>query len=174
MIFKFRMKCQRHATINPSRTSSRVLLKESTSCVGNFRMKPTVSESRKAGFNDYFSNCGIKVAKSLFSTKHHFSRWHSLKLIFPHVYPPKRRTIPDYRVCFCLSIALILSLNKEILSRTIRLSVSISVSPDHSNSPFDALSASTFRSLGSKYWHCANSTGFWHTMSLLFVQKYLG
>jgi hypothetical protein len=112
-----------------SRTSSRVLLKESTSCVGNFEWNLPYQKAGKAGFNDYFSDCGIKVAKSLFSTKHHFSRWHSLKLIFPHWYTNRRRTIaprlPRLYPFVCQSI---LSFN-EILSRTIRLSVSISVSP---------------------------------------------
>jgi hypothetical protein len=59
------MKCQRHATINPLHEPHLGALKESTSCVGNFQMKPTVSESRKGGFNDYFSDCGIQSGEKL-------------------------------------------------------------------------------------------------------------
>jgi hypothetical protein len=47
-------------------------------------MKPTVSESRKAGFNDYFSNCGIQSGEKLVFDKTSLFPMAFIKVDFPH------------------------------------------------------------------------------------------
>jgi hypothetical protein len=49
-------KYQRRATINPLHEPHLVLLKESTSCVGNFRDETYRIKQRRQSFNHYFSN----------------------------------------------------------------------------------------------------------------------
>ena len=162
--------CEISTTCNnksASRTSSSVLLKESTSCVGNFLINPTVSESKKGRFLiTTFRTVVSKVAKSLFSTKTSLFPTAFIKVDFPtFVYPTKAtRTIaPRFPRCtpICLSMVFIFSFNKAIRSRTIRLSVSISVSPGP-RIPIPPFWRSKCvhipESLGNKYWHCANST----------------
>ena len=118
-----------------SRTSSKVDLNESTKWWGSFRINPTVSESRKGKFpTTTFRTVVSNVANSLFSANTSDLVNRFIKVDFPTlVYPTNAALIicsrPFRWVAFCLSIFLSLSFNNEILSRIIRLSVSISVSP---------------------------------------------
>ena len=79
--------CEISTTCNnksASRTSSSVLLKESTNWVGSFRIKPTVSESKKGKFlMTTFRTVVSKVAKSLFSTKTSLFPMAFIKVDFP-------------------------------------------------------------------------------------------
>ena len=112
-----------------------MLLKESTSCVGSFLINPTVSLKRNGKFLiTVFRTVVSSVANNLFSTNTSLFPTAFIKVDFPtFVYPTiaTRTIVPRLLlwVLICLSIALILSFNKAILSRTIRRSVSISVSP---------------------------------------------
>jgi hypothetical protein len=124
-----------------SKSASRTHLKyskESTNIVGSLRMKPTVSESKKVVLITT-SNSGVSnVANNLFSTKHHLFPYGIHQSRFSNIcitnerYTNHRTTVPRC-VPICLSIALILSFNKAILSRTIRRSVSLSQVHAHSS-----------------------------------------
>ena len=122
-----------------SRTSSNVLLNESINCVGNFRINPTVSDSKNGKLpTTTFLTVVSSVANNLFSTKTSLLLITFINVDFPtFVYPTKAtRTIaPLLPRCtdICLSMVFIFSFNNDIRSRTIRRSVSISVSPGPRN-----------------------------------------
>ena len=118
-----------------SRTSSKVDLNDSTNWVGSFRMNPTVSESKKGRFSMTTLRTVVsRVAKSLFSAKTSDLLKAFMIVDFPtFVYPTRETRIicPLFFRCvaICLSMVFNFFLRREILSRMIRRSVSISVSP---------------------------------------------
>ena len=121
--------------ISASLTSSRVLLKASTSWVGSFLMNPTVSLRRKGTFSiTTFLTVVSRVAKSLFSAKTSDFASTFIRVDFPTLVYPTRasltilplfeRWVAIWRSTFFRS-----SLSLVILSLTIRRSTSICVSP---------------------------------------------
>ena len=122
-------------SMSASRTSSSVLLKASTSCVGSFLMNPTVSLRRNGTFSiTTFLTVVSRVAKSLFSAKTSDLASRFIIVLLPTlVYPTREsRTIePLLPLCvaICLSTFFNCSFSLAILSLTIRRSISIWVSP---------------------------------------------
>ncbi len=121
--------------MSASRTSSSVLLKASMSCVGSFRMNPTVSLKRNGTLPiTTFLTVVSSVANSLFSAKtSDFASIFIIVLLPTFVYPTsaRRTRAPLFPLCvaICLSTFASCSFNLAILSLTIRLSASIWVSP---------------------------------------------
>ena len=162
--------CEISTTCNnksASRTSSKVDLKDSTNCVGSLRMNPTVSVSKKGIFlMTTFRTVVSRVANNLFSAKTSDLLITFIKVDFPTlVYPTKatRTILPRFFRCtaICLSMVTNFFLSNEILSRMIRLSVSISVSPGpRIPIPPFCLSRCVHKrvSRGNKYSCWANST----------------
>ena len=159
-----------------SRTSSRVLLKESIKSVGNLRMNPTVSLSKKGRFSIMTLRTVVsRVAKSLFSAKTSLLASKFINVDLPTlVYPTKATRIKRPRflrcVLFCLSISAKRSFSKDIRLRMIRRSISNCVSPGPRRPtiplPPPAPEPPPWRSKcvqrrcrrGSMYLYCASST----------------
>ena len=150
-----------------SRTSSKVDLKLSTNCVGNFLIKPTVSVNSKGKLSMLILRTVVsKVAKSLFSANTSVLHNKFSRVLFPtFVYPTRaiRQSLPLLLrwVVICTSIFCSFFLSKEIFCWMIRRSVSIWVSPGP-RIPIPPFCRSKWVhirvSRGSKYWYWANST----------------
>src|SRR5690554_1241283 len=83
-----------------SRTSSSVLLNASTSCVGSFRINPTVSVSRNGKLPiTTFRTVVSSVAKACFQQTLHFCSVHSSPSISQHWYSPLKPLAPKNRDC---------------------------------------------------------------------------
>ena len=118
-----------------SRTSSRVDLNESTRSVGNLRMNPTVSASRKGRLSITILRTVVSsVAKSLFSANTSLFDSRFIMVDLPTlVYPTRATRIrrPRFLRCvvFCLSISARRCLSSVMRWRMIRRSISNCVSP---------------------------------------------
>ena len=121
--------------MSASLTSSKVLLKDSISCVGNFLIKPTVSVRRNGNvLITTFLTVVSSVANNLSSAKTLLLDNIFIIVDFPTLVYPTNATLTNDPLFplwtfICLSIVDIFLFNSEILSLTILLSVSISVSP---------------------------------------------
>ena len=117
--------------ISASRTSSRVLLNASTSCVGSFLIKPTVSLSRNGTFSmTTFLTVVSRVANSLFSAKTSLLASRFINVLLPTLVYPTREILtnePLFPRCeaICLSTFFSCSFSLLILSWMILRSVSI-------------------------------------------------
>ncbi len=121
--------------MSASRTSSSVLLKLSTRWCGSFLIKPTVSLRRNGVLsNTTFLVVVSSVANNLFSANTSLLLRIFIIVLFPTLVYPTRATLINSPRSFlwindCLSISDSFFFKREILSLTIRRSVSISVSP---------------------------------------------
>jgi len=130
--------CEISTTCNrrsASRTSSNVLLNDSTSSVGNLRMNPTVSLNRKGRFSIITLRTVVSnVANNLFSANTSLLANRFIKVDLPTlVYPTNATRIrrPRFLRCvvFCLSISANCCFSNDIRFKMIRRSISNWVSP---------------------------------------------
>ena len=116
-------------------SQSRVDLNESTRSVGNLRIKPTVSASKKGRFSITTLRTVVsRVANSLFSANTSLFDIRFMMVLLPTlVYPTSATRImrPRFLRCvvFCLSISARRSFSKLIRPKMIRRSISSWVSP---------------------------------------------